>query len=419
MLFLLLPTAEAAPRVITEKDWTWSLALPEAEGARAWVWNTEPGSGSVRMEPVGSRTATVTVTMHTGGFQADLSSLDRSWRDGSRSGEIDSLVGPEGTVERLDHPTLGPTVYLTGRSPAGRAVQRAYVETGEGYLVVSALDVAGSALPPELVQEVLGMVRLQHPRVPREQLPYGKVAPDGVYELTLPEGWRAATDAEMDRMGGDRLVKGPLQGKRMHRVFFDPARPGPAHEQSAFACTVNLAARNPLEIVDPVEFPLQGRSFRARTRSLLRFTSYRVGSGDDSTKVDWKRPSNMPVLHVPPEATGELSVVKLADRRAYLWKVFAAWNDTPMQVATLYTSFGDHELDCYAWTPETQPDTVHAFLLAVPTVRIVEGDTYPMKMSIHTRYREAWPFRHPLLQAWWLPIPLALVALWYGWKSTQ
>lgn len=419
MLLALLLVAEAAPKVITEKDWTWSLVLPEGEDAREWRWNTEPGSGSVRMEPADSKTATVTVTMHTGGFQADLGSLDRTWHDGARAAEIDALVGPAGTVERRDHPTLGPVVYLTGQSLAGRAVQRAYVETGDGYLVVAALDDPKAPPPSAMVDEVLGMVRLEHARVPKEQLPYGKFVADGVYSIELPEGWRAATDAEMERMGGERVTKGPLTGKRMHRVFFDPMTPATAHDASAFACTVTVAPKHPLEIVNPEEFPLQGRSFRARTRSLLKFTSYRVGKGDDSAKVEWKRPSNMPVLEVPPEALGDLSVIDLGGRRAYLWKINARWNDRPMEVATLYTSFGDQELDCYAWTPADQTDALNAFLLAAPTLRIVDGDKYPQNVSLQTRYREVWPFRNPWLQAWWLPIPLAAIALWFGWRSTQ
>ena len=86
-----------------------------------------------------------------------------------------------------------------------------------------------------------------------------------------------------------------------------------------------------------------------------------------------------------------------------------------MAVATFYTAWSDVNLHCQASVPagqSEQADLRTLFEQAVVTVRVSDGAAHPMHMSLMARYKRWWPYTNPLLQLFWLPIPIVLFAAW-------
>ena len=61
---------------------------------------------------------------------------------------------------------------------------------------------------------------------------------------------------------------------------------------------------------------------------------------------------------------------------------------------------------------EVHEATLETFKLTVAGIEITEGEAHPLPLSMKARYVRWWPFAHPLLQLYWLPFPLLLLAGW-------
>jgi hypothetical protein len=138
-----------------------------------------------------------------------------------------------------------------------------------------------------------------------------------------------------------------------------------------------------MDVVDPAVAPEFAEHFRHRSRA-------RLGLG--------------------PEDDGDLSVIDLGDRQAYLWIVPAVVKGEAIRIVALYTTWNQTGLDCVATLHEGHQVSEEAVVQTYSTVRVKGGESKPMHRSLYARYRVAWPFHHPALEAWWLLLATLLAA---------
>ena len=83
-----------------------------------------------------------------------------------------------------------------------------------------------------------------------------------------------------------------------------------------------------------------------------------------------------------------------------------------MAASLFYTAWDDVGLLCRAIAPTDETAVLGTFESMVRQIEILDSDLHPMPLSMKARYIRWWPTAHPLLQLYWIPIPLLLMAGW-------
>jgi len=119
-----------------------------------------------------------------------------------------------------------------------------------------------------------------------------------------------------------------------------------------------------------------------------------------------------PRVEIDKASEGKLEMVSLGDHDAYLWKVDGTVDDKPVKLASFYTSWDNVTLDCGALAHPGQESLIDTFEQAMRSLRVTDGVNHPMELSWTAQYTRYWPWTHPLLQIYWLAVPLGLIAIW-------
>ncbi len=336
----------------------------------------------------------------------------------------DVYSGPElgeitwGTPELIDSPNLGRYLRVTAEielpereDVGGRMAVSLYpVRAGLNGTVV-----VGVTEPDRLVsaeQELASMVTFFNGPVADKDMPTGHIADAAGYELDLPDGFRALTERERTALRGEPVGGNSGYGGALsYQWYFDPSSDG-GHQ--GFGCAAFSA--DTLEIVDPVKAPKLADNYRLVAALMLKGGAYKVDGG----KPIRGRPSDLldsRSLVVDPAVAGDLQTIKLADRPAYLWRtqgkrVAAAGDEEDVVVSTFYTAYGDVNLHCQAVAPTTDASLIDQFDQVMGTVAITDPVAHPLDLGLMARYKQWWPYNHPLMQLYWLPIPIILFAAW-------
>lgn len=331
------------------------------------------------------------------GIQPDLESTDveamRAMLTSELQGAASDVALSELEVRRIDHAVLGPVfeATATGRVegvPIPVRMRFALFAGPAGTAMVAGGIYAAPDRAAELFTQALDQLVWVDEPIARDDFSWGKATFDD-FTLDLPDGWRAAHRQERRNLGIE-------SGQEM---VLDPAG---IDDVDSFGCVTN---EGPLEVVDPELSELHAKNFRVRSRAHLSGGGYvsRGGGGASRTKVTL---SGAPVK-VDPEERGTLELVELGDRDGYLWRVGGTVVDEPVQVAMIYTTWGGNSVDCVFIGPEV-PDGIVDSLRSLR----VTSDRPPYE-TLRGQYVKAWPFRHPLLQAWWFGgLILLAAAVW-------
>lgn len=336
----------------------------------------------------------------------------------------DVYAGPElgaitwGDPQLVEHPILGRYLRVTAE------VELPEREDVGGLLAISlypvraglnATVVVGVTDPERLIaaeQELAGMIRFINPPVAEEDMPTGHVVDPAGYELDLPDGFRALTERERTALRGEPVGGNSGYGGALsYQWYFDPSSVGGHH---GFGCAAYSA--DTLEIVDPAKAPRLADNYRLAASLILKGGTYRIDGG----KPIRGRPADLldtRTLVVDPTVPGDLRTIQLADRPAYLWRtegkrVAASGDEEEVVVSTFYTAYSDVNLHCQAAAPPTDTRLMDEFASSMATVTITDGAAHPLELGLMARYKQWWPYSHPLLQLYWVPVPVILFAAW-------
>ena len=246
----------------------------------------------------------------------------------------------------------------------------------------------------EAMEELLAGLSLIRPPLGDDLLGFGAYTAEVGFTIDLPDRLRAVTAEEARLMGADDTIQGGMQqGKHRHSVFIDPAE---INDESTFSCTANSGAS---EVVDPAKSKLHEENHRARTRAIQRGGSFSTQNvaGRVHTNVNLQGAA----VEIAPTAVGLFELVELGDREGYLWKVIGTEGDAEVTVLTLYTAWDNIGLDCSYYATNPDDPLLAEIEEAMRSIRVVDGEQHPMRLSMNAQYIKLWPFQHWLLQIWW------------------
>ncbi len=268
--------------------------------------------------------------------------------------------------------------------------------------IVTATTSVDAERADEVLREVLSMLRITRPPVPPDQLPVGEVEAPAGYRLTLPDGWRALTEEEARHRSTARVGGSSARSGAWANLFVVDTS---TLDRDVFTCTA--AADGTLEILDPAKDPRAGENFRTFARVRLKGGQYRIATGTEESFVEV-----IPERPVHPEGEGELSFIRLADREAYYFQTDGLLFNEPVRAGVFYTAWDDVGLTCIAVEDDDTPGLLGTFRQVMEGLEVVDGAEHPMPLTLRSAYIRWWPWTHPLLQLYWLPLPLFLVAGW-------
>ena len=373
-----------------------------------WSWIENDASMDVRLAMVDHDRFTQ-VFFAASEWQPDLAALDLAVKDvalGNLDLEDTELEFRFGEVMRLESPVLGSVLVLNyqvrdrflERDLFGHSVLFAIEGHGVWMGAVSSVDLTVAEMG---VADVTGMLKIDDPPLPVEELRYGTVHAESGYTLDLPAGWRALTTNEAQALDRTRLAgEGPFNSKLAKLYLIDVKR-----DEGVAECHASVG--DALEILAPEKSPRAIENFRAYARARLRGGKVRVitGTEDTVTQVATEVPLTI-------QQEGEVRWVSLGDREAYLWQVSGDALGDPLIASVFYTTYADVGLLCTAWAEPGDEARLTTFEGVVQGIRIDDSAQHPMAMTLKGRYTRWWFSAHPLLQLYWIPVPLLLIAGW-------
>ena len=373
-----------------------------------WTWVENDASMDVRLAMVDHHRFT---QVHFGAseWQPDLGALDLTTEDialGNLDLEDTELEFRFGEVKRLEHDALGTVLVFNyqvrdnflERDLFGHSLLFAVEGHGVWMGAVSSVDLTVAEM---VVEEVIGMVKIHEPALPPEELRYGTVHADAGYTLDLPAGWRALTDKEAQALDRTRLAgEGPFNSKLAKLYLIDVKR-----DEGVAECHASVG--DALEVLAPEKSARAIENFQIYARARLRGGKVRVvtGTEDTVTQVITEVPITL-------EQEQEVRWVSLGDREAYLWQVSGDALGDPLMASVFYTTYADVGLLCTAWSDPGDEARLTTFEGVIQGIRIDESESHPMAMTLKGRYTRWWFSAHPLLQLYWFPVPLFLIAGW-------
>lgn len=418
MLWLLLAitTADAKDtNKLTVPGVPLAVNLPEVdEETEAQSWGYSEGDATTEIKLALRNTERfANVTIQSTDYQPILDAIADNLVDEIAESDDEETAVTPGELERLEAENIGEYLSIPLKIHDGFMEQDFWGRTivfpvlGHGVL----LSIVTSKEEPEhldaVVEEVLGMLEIKKEPLPDDELPTGRVTADAGYELELPSGWRALTEEEARRRSAARIAgDGSYSGSLAELFVVDTAH----LSEDVFNCEAD--ANGTLEVIDPERSPRAAENFLTMAEVSLKGGRFRFVDGTEERFVDVM--TETPVI---PEGEGSLDFIDLGDREAYLWKVSGTLYDDPVEAAVFYTSYDDVSLTCYAIADEDQDSRIGSFEKAMRSLSVIDGINHPMHFSLKARYIRWWPSSNPLLQLYWLPIPIFLLGSWLIFKD--
>lgn len=375
-----------------------------------WGWTVGDASMDVRLS-LRNTLAYTDITFSATPWQPDLDAVADVFAASVIDTSDEALQITPGGVERVEHEKLGSMLLVTAsvrdtfmeQDLFQRTVMFNVEATG---VVVSALSSESAERATEVLDSVLAMVEVTSPAIPKADLRTGKITADAGYTLELPPGWRALTAEEARRLSTDRIGgDGPFAGRRSQLFVVDAA----SMSRQVFGCVADT--NGSLEILDPTKSERAAENFRTYARVRLKGGRYKLINGTDEAFIDVLSEASF-----IPTTEGELKLLPLGEREAYLWRLDGKVYDSPASASVFYTTYDDVELTCVAIAEPDRVAELTTFDGIVSNLRVVDGMLYEMPMSLRARYIRWWPTTNPFLQLYWLPLPLFLLA---GWLVTR
>ena len=318
---------------------------------------------------------------------------------GVELGEVD--------IEMSTHERLGTLLIArtTGTSGALEIQLRSTffsVASGVGFLRIAARTQEQCDADFATLAEALTLTR---PPVSSEALSFGAYGSEAGFSLALPDGFRPLTAQESTSLGWRRTSGLPPTAPTTE-IFVDPKD---LSGHRSFLCATTPGA---LEVIDESEDPRYLAAYQDRIQSYFREGNYSI-AGHISALSNEARAMRQPI-HISPSERGEIRVIDLEDRSAYLWRVPAMRGGFDGTVLAFYTSWDNTSLDCLTFSEESDAPILDLIEPAMTSIRVTDGSQHPMRLSVRAQYLQLWPWTHPLLQVWWIVSALCAMILALG-----
>lgn len=392
-----------------------TVNLPEVdEETETQDWGYSEGDATTEIKLALRNTELfANVTFQSTDYQPSLDAIMDSVVEEMTESDDDETTITPGELEKLEHEAVGEYLAVPLEIHDGFMEQdfwgRAIVFPVRGHGIL--MSVVTSKEEPEHLDEVVAavmeMLEVEKEPIPEDELPFGKVTAEAGYELELPSGWRALTEEEARRRSAARIAgEGGYSGSLADLFVVD------THHLSEQVFNCVAAADGTLEVIDPKRSQHAAQNFLTMAEVSLKGGRFRFVDGTDERFIDV-----MTETPVVPEGEGTLDFIQLGDREAYLWKVKGTLYDDPVEAAVFYTSYDDVSLTCYAIADKDEDSRIGSFEKAMRSLSVIDGINHPMRFSLKARYIRWWPSSNPLLQLYWLPIPVFLLGSWLIFKD--
>lgn len=431
--------ADDKPSVVRDKTLPLFLEIPKTSPSGEWTAKVKPAGAPGYELRVYRKPLPFAELTSWDGLQPDLGKVDpaeyqammeRGFDESGVQSDFADYNLVKGAVSRREHKLLGPYLDLPytltpkkGPPVTFTAHFTAFeIERGMGNLTVVALGDDTASRP--VLEEVLDMVRVARARVSGADMLYGKVKVDAGYEVELPEHWRALTAREVDLAQAPLLNSGPHSGKRALQSFVD-MRTALQDEPRVFSCNANMVPFEPFEVVAPEASAQFADNYVKRIRALLKGSDYKVTTPTGTVDLKIIVDNHMPHLKDIDDAGATLRMTEQGDRPAYRWSVTGTARypgdkePRPVHAETFYVVLEKQTIDCVAIGSPEDKELFDAFGRTMDSLRITDGEKYPMILSARGWYYTNWPWHHPAAQIWWFLLGAVAVALYLLFKPEK
>ncbi len=415
MLASLLALQLASAETLRVPSLPVTVEVPEEEGVMpAWSHTLGDATTEVKLAMRNLEAysdAAITATA----YQPDMELVREAVQEQLAQNDDDVLEITPGELEDIEHEKLGRMfvmplqVHDTWMEQDLLARVAFFSVAGAGVsLTVKTSKVDDPEHVKLVMDEVLDMITVDTPPVPAEELPRGRVSAEAGYDITLPNGWRALTLDESRRLSNDRVGgESEFSGALADFYVVDESQLA----KQTFKCRTQVDAT--LEVLDPERSEVARENFLTFSRVMLRGGKVEIVTGTEEIYLDVLADNP-----IQPRDDGQIDFVHLDDERdAYLWKVEGTLFDDPVTAALFYTAYGELGLTCIAFAEEGDDALLGSFESAVTQLDIRDGASHPMPLSVKAKYTRWWPYSNPLLQLYWAPVPLFLLAGWLIFKD--
>ena len=379
--------------------------IPDAvDGYQPWGWTVNDATMDTRVGMRNSEEYTDVVFMATF-YQPDLTQLGEEIVEQILPMDDEDLEISPGELRRFEHEDFGEMLYLNAHVWDGWLERDLWSQTvlfnvRGGAVIIRATSSDTLERADKVMADILDMQVVLEEPIPEEELPYGTYAAEAGYTLEIPSGLRALT--EQEALESKRIAGGgPFAGLLATLYVVDPA----SLNRPIFDCEAVSGA--PLEVLDPRKSEEAVENFKTAMRVVLKGGKYRLVSSGDEQFVDLD--TTVPLYTTVED---EVRFLQLPHREAYLWRVRGEVFEEPVHASVFYTTYDDIGLLCKSMAEEGDEAILGTFEQTMTAIEIRDGELHPMPMSLASKYKRWWPWSNPLLQIYWLPVPLFLVAGW-------
>jgi hypothetical protein len=415
MVWLLLTLTAVEAKEIRLPGVPVSVVLPEVdEETEEQPWGYTEGDATTEIKlAMKNDELFANVTFQNTDYQPSIKAVqDNALDELVTNDDTETEITP-GELTLIEHPELGDLIEIPLQIHDGFMDQdfwgRVMLFSVEGAAVV--VNIVTSKEEPEhldaVVEEVLGMVKVKKEPLADKDLPFGDFTAEAGYTLSLPGGWRALTEDEARSRSTARIAgSNHYSGKTADIFVIDSAH----LNELVFNCSAS--ADGTLEVLNPKRSPTAAANFRTFAEVSLKGGRFRFVDGTEERVIDV-----MTETPVQPSGEGELEFLDLGDRPAYLWTVEGTLYDDPVEAAVFYTAYDEVALTCYCVADEEDEGRIGSFTKVMRELTVVDGELHPMHFSLKAQYLAWWPWSHPALQLYWLPIPVFLLGSWLIFKD--
>ena len=274
-------------------------------------------------------------------------------------------------------------------------------------IIVTSISSDSQERSHEVLTEVLAMMEHGTDPVATEELPTGEITTQFGLELALPAGWRALTDEELSHRNTELVrAEGDFFGLPANLYVIDEHR----LVNTVFEC--NASDGSSLYIVDPDKSETALNNFTTWAEIAFSGGMYQVTTDSNHTGGE-VIPDNPMVI----EELGEVEFLEFEDREGYLVRAKGMVWGEEKEGSLFYTAWDNLGITCLAFTSPEDNAVLETFERTMRTMQVTDSINHPMPMSTATRYARWWPYSHPLLQLYWLPIPMLLLSGFFVYKS--
>lgn len=274
-------------------------------------------------------------------------------------------------------------------------------------IIVTSISSDSQERSHSVLTEVLDMMEHGTDPVVVEDLPTGDITTHFGLELTLPAGWRALTEDELSHRSTELIrAEGSYFGLPANLYVMDQHRLA----NTVFEC--NASDGSSLFIVDPDKSEIALQNFTSWAEIAFGGGLYQVTTDSNLTGGEII-PNNPMVI----EEFGEVEFLQFEDREGYMIRAKGTVWGEEKEGSMFYTSWDNIGITCLAFTSPEDNAVLETFERTLRTMTVNDSANHPMPMSTATRYARWWPYSHPLLQLYWLPIPMLLLSGFFVYKS--